>query len=864
MHVLEVFLKSIFDFLYFVFHSYGFSIILLSAIVSVILLPFYYLASKLEKKETILQSKLSPKIDLINKINDSHLRHKQLRVLYSSYGYSPIYSLRSLSSLLIQIPFFIAAYQMLSGYKALKGVKFLFLKDLGQPDTLLLGVSILPILMIIINILCAILISKSGSKERKQSYFIAVFILILLYTSPAGLVLYWTCNNLISLMRYLVSYIKENKPIVLLNKSAQALKSAIVSRGMEDYVGAFFIFIALYFVINITALGGFAENKYFLRILLLPLYFAVICQIYSFVKTNFCFQIANQEIIISLKTKQNNAFKKLIPIIILFAASFYVFKYERPHYLLAILVLFSIFNFRNVKNELKQYLKVQIFTISAIAFPAVLYVKSNIIYFTSVDIIIYMIILILFAYLLPIISKLFNYKLSYDDNLCFCAAFILSAMFIPLIRDAIIYSGNTPIDFVIVFAIVLFIINSLKRYRKIVQVFFISSALLLTALSIYNSKEIAKKLIFASAKDRYLAAAIIPTELLEMDMKDTPSIYLFMHDAFPAKQLAEKLKLDYSGIELLYKKYNFKAYDVYSLGRGTMATMASVFNMDIYGFDITKLLDVLELDTYRRKLSGDNRLHLLLQAKGYKTGAYIANNRYFFNNKVFYDFDIAQSLAYNTEDRQIVLLSIMQGRTESMLLRKNIKDGQSVRAARFARFHANEDKLFVWATGGPNHSSLGKISNEQEIKNWMPRYYGSIKEFERELQLTVSANPNAIIIFMSDHGPWMLGDNTREYAAVDEKEIDSISFRDSYGAAMAIRWPDKERAAKYDKEFYVVQDLFPIILAYLYDSALPLKYKPQNTAVRLKSHKFDKGKFYPYFYKDMQWYKDADLYKKFN
>jgi hypothetical protein len=72
-------------------------------------------------------------------------------------------------------------------------------------------------------------------------------------------------------------------------------------------------------------------------------------------------------------------------------------------------------------------------------------------------------------------------------------------------------------------------------------------------------------------------------------------------------------------------------------------------------------------------------------------------------------------------------------------------------------------------------------------------------------------------------------------------------FRDGNGAFMAIHWPDKQKTTKYDKEFYITQDLFAVVLSYLFDSLVPLKHRVQDTSVRIKNHKFDKGNFYPYF-----------------
>jgi hypothetical protein len=178
-----------------------------------------------------------------------------------------------------------------------------------------------------------------------------------------------------------------------------------------------------------------------------------------------------------------------------------------------------------------------------------------------------------------------------------------------------------------------------------------------------------------------------------------------------------------------------------------------------------------------------------------------------------------------------------------------VSDSSSLELAQFANNQNNNDKIFAWGFGYPEHSSNSNRFSEYESKKWVPRYYRSIKDMEREFELTVTKNPDAIVILMSDHGPWLLEDATKYYPSLTSNKIRLIHFRDTFGAFMAIRWPDKKRAGKYDKEFNVTQDLFPILLSYLYDSPKPLKYKIKNTAVRIKDHKFDKGVFYPHFYK---------------
>jgi hypothetical protein len=109
-------------------------------------------------------------------------------------------------SLLLQIPFFIAAYKYLDGLEALKGVSFLFINDLSQPDDLLGSIHLLPILMTVINLITAWFYTRNGNMgERKQMLVVAAIFLVLLFNLPSGLVLYWTMNNVFSFFRLFIT-----------------------------------------------------------------------------------------------------------------------------------------------------------------------------------------------------------------------------------------------------------------------------------------------------------------------------------------------------------------------------------------------------------------------------------------------------------------------------------------------------------------------------------------------------------------------------------------------------------------------------------------------------------------------------------
>ena len=80
------------------------------------------------------------------------------------------------------------------------------IKDLGAPDGLLtvagMTINVLPFIMTAVNLVSAYIFTKDlTSKTKVQLYGMACFFLVFLYASPAGLVFYWTLNNLFNLVK---------------------------------------------------------------------------------------------------------------------------------------------------------------------------------------------------------------------------------------------------------------------------------------------------------------------------------------------------------------------------------------------------------------------------------------------------------------------------------------------------------------------------------------------------------------------------------------------------------------------------------------------------------------------------------------
>ncbi|MCR5290545.1 MAG: membrane protein insertase YidC [Treponema sp.] len=184
----------------------GIAVIGVSATITILCLPLYAVAEHWQEIERETERRLQPQVDLFKQIFKGDERYMITSAYYRENHYSPIMALRSSFSLLIQIPFFIAAYTFLSHLPDLQGESFLFIKDMGVPDASFyigsFAVNILPIAMTAINIISGTVYTKGlPVKEKIQIYGMALIFLVILYQSPSGLVLYWTMNNVFGLIK---------------------------------------------------------------------------------------------------------------------------------------------------------------------------------------------------------------------------------------------------------------------------------------------------------------------------------------------------------------------------------------------------------------------------------------------------------------------------------------------------------------------------------------------------------------------------------------------------------------------------------------------------------------------------------------
>ena len=186
----------------------GFSIVTLSLVMNLLLLPMYKRADAIQDEETETEKKLAGWVSHIKKTFRGDERFMMLQTYYRQNNYKPYYTAKGLLPLLLEIPFFMAAYHFLSNLEELNGTSFGLIANLGKQDGLItvfgLTLNALPIIMTLINFVSSWIYTKGLPLKKKLPLFgMAIFFLIILYICPSGLVLYWTLNNLFSLIKNL-------------------------------------------------------------------------------------------------------------------------------------------------------------------------------------------------------------------------------------------------------------------------------------------------------------------------------------------------------------------------------------------------------------------------------------------------------------------------------------------------------------------------------------------------------------------------------------------------------------------------------------------------------------------------------------
>lgn len=192
-------------FLYSIFGNYGVAIIALTLLVKSAMLPLSKASFASAKKMQDLQPEIKA---LRERVKDPNQLNQEMFALYKRKGVNPM---GGCFPVLIQIPVFLGLYNALLNAIELRHAPFAgWIKDLSAPESLhIFGIAVpVMVLLMAASMVYQTWTTPNPSADPAQQKMMMIMPLVfagmfIVFPMPAGLVLYWLVNNIISIIQQL-------------------------------------------------------------------------------------------------------------------------------------------------------------------------------------------------------------------------------------------------------------------------------------------------------------------------------------------------------------------------------------------------------------------------------------------------------------------------------------------------------------------------------------------------------------------------------------------------------------------------------------------------------------------------------------
>ena len=178
--------------------NYGWAIIFVTFVINLVLFPLKWKSSGSMKKMQALQP-------LVKQINDKHKglkmndpkkqqQNEEMMALYKKHGVNPM---GGCLPMVIQLPFFISFYSVLTVAIEMRHAEWLWVADLSQPEQI--TIRVLPLAMVASQFWMQSMTPTPGgdATQMRLMKFMPLMMGFFFYGFSAGLVLYWLTSNLV-------------------------------------------------------------------------------------------------------------------------------------------------------------------------------------------------------------------------------------------------------------------------------------------------------------------------------------------------------------------------------------------------------------------------------------------------------------------------------------------------------------------------------------------------------------------------------------------------------------------------------------------------------------------------------------------
>ncbi len=195
-----------------IFHNYGLAIIFITIIIRGIFWPITHKSTVWSKQMQKIQP-LAQEIREKYKSDPQKMQQKTME-LYREHKINPV---AGCLPMLLQVPVFFSLFNVFRSAIELRQASFLWAADLSRQDT----VFVIPIGDIPINPLALLMgvtmflqqktmPTSPDPMQQKVMMFMTIFFVFMLYPMPSGLTLYWTINQIISIVQYRITHNMES------------------------------------------------------------------------------------------------------------------------------------------------------------------------------------------------------------------------------------------------------------------------------------------------------------------------------------------------------------------------------------------------------------------------------------------------------------------------------------------------------------------------------------------------------------------------------------------------------------------------------------------------------------------------------
>jgi hypothetical protein len=356
--------------------------------------------------------------------------------------------------------------------------------------------------------------------------------------------------------------------------------------------------------------------------------------------------------------------------------------------------------------------------------------------------------------------------------------------------------GNPLIQlgiFIVTAAILFFLytLNRKRTYWAVALFFLVNTAM--TMVKVTNDQP--------EIRDTSVTIPNIYASVEGRQMVSTPDIFLLVYESYANQETMLHYGFDNRAQIDFLKEMGFTIYPgTYSTGSMSLESLGRLLHVTNH----------IQQDRMTSYTSGANAVGDILKSFGYKTFGIFPVDYFLQNSRPAYD-DWYPPI---NKMYPIFITAILEGEFRYNIGFDAIPYNDYLLKKREAFTQRTQEPAFLYTHSMlPGHSQESGKCLPDEKSKYLKGIKDANQEMGKDLALLMKSRPNAIVIVAGDHGPYLTkGCFHLENYAIGE--IDRLDIQDRYGTFLAIKWPERAYAGRYD--IRILQDIFPAVFAYLF------------------------------------------------